>query len=116
VPFRWTEATGLVVLQPLPGDDTTYASGTGVVSLDGTVVAGRSGQKDATGAWSVSNAVVWDDQGVAHSIAEMLTDAGVDLNGFHLDFAYVAPIAGQTVLYGQGTGTDGTRAWVAWLP
>jgi hypothetical protein len=61
-------------------------------------------------------AVVWDDQGAAHSIAERLTDAGVDLNGFHLDYAYVAPVAGQTVLYGQGKGTDGTRAWVAWLP
>jgi probable HAF family extracellular repeat protein len=116
VPFRWTEATGPVVLQPLPGDDATYASGPGVVSLDGTVVAGLSGQRDANGAWSVSNAVVWDDQGAAHSIAQSLTDAGVDLNGFHLDHAHVAPVAGQTVLYGQGKGTDGSRAWVAWLP
>ena len=116
VPFRWTEATGPVVLQPLPGDNTTYASRPGVLSLDGTVVAGLSGQQDANGVWSVSNAVVWDDQGAAHSIAQSLTDAGVDLNGFHLDFAYVAPVAGQTVLYGQGKGTDGSRAWVAWLP
>jgi probable HAF family extracellular repeat protein len=116
VPFRWTEATGPVVLQPLPGDDTTYASGPGVTSLDGTVVAGLSGQRDANAAWSVSNAVVWDDQGAAHSIAQSLTDAGVDLNGFHLDHAFVAPVAGQTVLYGQGKGTDGSRAWVAWLP
>jgi probable HAF family extracellular repeat protein len=115
VQFRWTDATGPVVLQPLLGDDAAYA-GLGGLSPDGAVVGGRSGQLDAMGLYSVSNAVVWDDQGAAHSIAETLTAAGVDLKGFHLDFAYVAPVIGQSVLYGQGTGTDGPRGWVAWLP
>jgi hypothetical protein len=89
----------------------------GGLSLDGTIVVGVSGQRDATGAgWSVANAVAWDDTGAPHSIAASLTDAGIDLNGFELTVPDVAPVTGQTVLYGQGKGTDGSRAWVAWLP
>ena len=114
VHFRWTEATGLVALEPLPGDDTAFAAS---LSLDGSVVAGLSGQPNSMGVgWSVANAVVWDDTGTAHSVAANLTGAGVDLNDFHLDLAYVAPVTGQTVLYGLGKSADGVRAWVAWLP
>ncbi len=113
-PFRWSAESGLVALQPLPGEDDAIVDS---VSSDGSVVAGQSGHRGSSGVtWDIANAVVWDAHGAAHSVADDLGRAGVDLQGFHLDYAGTASVEGEMALHGLGKGREGTRAWVAWLP
>ena len=69
--FLWSASTGAVVLAPLAGHDTSYVR---LMSADGSVAAGTSSFE--LEAWT---AVYWRADGVAHSIAEELAAAGIDL-------------------------------------
>jgi probable HAF family extracellular repeat protein len=107
--FRWTAAAGFVDLPPLAGHDAADAR---KVSADGSVIAGWS----TISASKAAEAVYWDRQGDAHSIAAELVATGVDLQGFNLTGAAVVSTDGTKVFRGLASGPPGIREWVAWLP
>jgi len=95
-------------MQPLPalaGDTWSQVSS---VSEDGDIIVAASGHG------SSSNAVFWDAQGAVHSLAEVLTDAGIDFAGSQLTRIDGAPNA--RVLWGTAQGADGPQVWVVRLP
>ena len=78
--FRWTDATGLVRIDPLPGDNTTDLAGgrkLSPMSADGTVVVGHSRSQDNS-----VRAFIWrDGQGAQELDFEDLHDFGISANG-----------------------------------
>jgi uncharacterized membrane protein len=107
--FRWTEAAGAVDLLPLASD--TY-SGVTSLSSDGATIVGVS--YEAMTAGNPPRAVMWDADGKAHLIADLLQAAGADLRGTIL--TEVESRDGR-LFWGQGIIPSGERrAWVARLP
>jgi uncharacterized membrane protein len=105
--FRWT-AAGTVDLLPLPSDSHSMVKW---LSSDGATMVGIS--YDLMTPQRPSRAVTWDADGNAHSIADLLQAAGVDLRGTSL----------TEVSYGDGhlfwghaiIPSGERRAWVARL-
>jgi len=106
--FRWT-AAGAVELLPLPSDSQSSVTW---LSSDGATMAGIS--YDLMTPQRPSRAVTWDADGKAHSIADLLQAAGVDLCGTILtDVSY----GDGHLFWGQAIIPSGERrAWVARLP
>jgi hypothetical protein len=104
--FRWTPSTGMQPLPALAGDTWSQV---GSVSRDGAIIVGASGHGTS------SNAVFWDAQGAVHSVAEALSNAGIDFSGSQLLSTDGA--ANARVLWGlaQPSGT-GARLWLVRLP
>lgn len=105
--FRWTSSGGMVGLGDLPGGSfNSLAFG---VSADGSVVVGRS--LTASG----FEAFIWDETNGMQRLADVLTDAGLDLTGWTLEQATGVSADGKT-LVGVGTNPSGDdEAWVASL-
>jgi hypothetical protein len=95
-------------MQPLPalaGDTWSLVNG---VSRDGAVIVGASGHDTS------SNAVFWDAQGAVHSVAEVLTNAGIDFAGSQLLSTDGARNA--RVLWGSVQGSNRPQVWLVRLP
>jgi len=106
--FRWT-AAGAVDLLPLSSD--THSSVTWL-SSDGAALAGISYALMTQ--QHPSRAVTWDADGKAHSIADLLQAAGVDLCGTILTGVSYGD---GHLFWGQAIIPSGERrAWVARLP
>jgi uncharacterized membrane protein len=113
--FRWTEASGMVALGALPGSNGSIAEN---ISADGSVIAGESlvSSLSLDPAQQATIAVYWDAGGNVTSLATALAGAGVDLQGFKLEYAYVSPPDGH-LFWGIGSTREGERrGWIARVP
>jgi probable HAF family extracellular repeat protein len=84
--FRWTAATGLAAIEPLPGDLHSTATG---VSDDGRVVVGMSAaeapfQREAVGILGGGRAFRWTAATGVQDLRQVLADAGADMAGVTL--------------------------------
>ncbi|MGL5167813.1 MAG: autotransporter domain-containing protein [Afipia sp.] len=104
--FRWTQATGMVGLGTLAPSD--IESNALAVSADGSVIVGYS-RNDS---W-VSTAFRWTESTGMKSVQSLLTAAGVNITGWHLDSA--TGVSGDgSVIVGSGTDSNGDQqAWIA---
>ena len=102
--FCWTQSSGLVGLGIRPGGDFSIAND---VSADGSVVVGiGSGNSQHT-------ALVWTSVNGWENIADLLSQSGIDLDGWKLEEA-TGISANGTIVVGYGTNPDGnTEAWRA---
>ena len=118
-PFCWTDETGMVLMPEVPYDPPpdppqcdADAIFTGVAGIDddGSLVVGYVGDgRDG------DVAVLWDADGV-HMIADLLSEAGVDLDGWRLLRAHTVSTDGQTIA-GVAVRPDGEHAgWIAVVP
>jgi probable HAF family extracellular repeat protein len=107
--FRWTSGSGMQGLGFLPGLCCfTFAYD---VSADGSVVVGV-----AQAGSGVKEAFVWDASNGMRPLVDVLSDAGLDLAGWHLDEARAISDDGLTIA-GSGRNPNGfTEAWVAVIP
>jgi len=104
VPYRWTEATGMVSLGLLPGDTHGVAFG---VSANGSVVIGSTSSSFG------SRAFVWDSINGIRDLREVLISQRDDLEGWTLIEARGISADGR-VIVGQGTNPAGqTEGWLA---
>jgi probable HAF family extracellular repeat protein len=104
--FRWTAATGMVRLDPIPGDTQSVANG---VNGDGSVVVGES-----LGT-SLPHASRWTAATGMQSVAELLTQAGVDISGWTL-FTTKSVSADGNTMTANGTDPNGKgQGWIATL-
>jgi probable HAF family extracellular repeat protein len=106
--FRWTEAAGMVELHPLPGDVWAIAWST---SADGSIAVGESRREDV---WQMGpgTAVIWVGTQPARSLAEVLSEVGVDVSSFHPRVAIDVSDDGSVVV---GTGTNASGHEEAFL-
>jgi len=74
--FRWTEATGIVDLGPVPGAPGTESRAVGV-SADGNTIVGWGGTPPIN-----LHAFVWTASGGMQNLDQLVADAGIDLEGF----------------------------------
>ena len=109
--FRWTSDGGMVGLGFLPGAGSfSRAEG---VSADGSVVVGFDFPGSVFGK---SDAFIWDETNGMRGLAQVLTELGVDLAGWHLSSANDVSDDGLTIV-GSGTNPSGDlEAWIAVLP
>lgn len=102
--FRWTESSGIVGLGIRPGGDFSIAND---VSADGTAVVGF-GSGD-----SRHSALVWTAVNGWENIADLLSQSGIDLEGWTLNEA-TGISANGAIVVGIGMNPDGnTEAWRA---
>jgi probable HAF family extracellular repeat protein len=105
--FRWTAASGIQALAELPGIGPTATAE--AISGDGNVIVGGAYSGDTLAAFA------WDDFHGSRSIADLLTNQGVDLNGFDLGIARGVSFDGLTIV-GKGVSADGDAlTWIARL-
>jgi hypothetical protein len=105
--FRWTETTGLVVLEPLAGHVATRATSVSPDGIVGGISIGEAGEDEA---------VIRDERGAPESVRGLLDAGGVDVGGFWLDDDLLVVERGR-IVYGLGHDATGARrAWVARLP
>jgi probable HAF family extracellular repeat protein len=102
--FRWTAATGMVSLGDIPGGAGTSQAYD--VSADGSVVVGRASRD------SRFYATRWNAVSGMQPIEELLTAAGINVNGWQLEHAEGISADGN-VIVGIGTNPSGVRE--AWL-
>ena len=76
--FRWTESSGLVGLGIRPGGDFSIAND---VSADGSVIVGFGSGN------SRHSALVWTAANGWENIADLLSQSGIDLDGWTLEEA-----------------------------
>lgn len=100
-PFRWTAKTGLVGLCAADIFATAYA-----VSADGSVVVGQTRNDGQAFRWTAATG--------CQNIQDLLTAAGVNLNGWHLIQA-VGISADGTTIVGNGSHGVSSEAWIARL-
>jgi probable HAF family extracellular repeat protein len=109
--FRWTEETGMVGLDFLPGGTSSNANG---VNADGKVVVGAA--VDASGQ---SQAFRWTARTRMQSVLTLLQAAKADVNlfsGWQLRSANGVSADG-TVITGDGVDPLGqSQGWIARLP
>lgn len=102
--FRWTESSGMVGLGLRPGGDFSIAND---VSEDGSVIVGFGSGDGA------NRALIWTEEEGWENIGDLLSQSGVDLDGWSLDEATGISADGSVVV-GFGTNPDGnTEAWRA---
>jgi uncharacterized membrane protein len=112
--FRYTTRGGMVGLGDLPGGTSeSYARG---VSADGVVIVGIS----STGTTATpigQEAFYWTAFGGLRRLADVATEAGLDLQGFVFERAQAVNADG-TVIVGSGrfAGTGDTQAFLLRLP
>ncbi|MBI3759358.1 MAG: hypothetical protein HY269_06340 [Deltaproteobacteria bacterium] len=105
--FRWKAETGPQFLQEIV---LGYSGGYGV-SPDGRFAFGSS--KTDTNSYGLDG-VIWDEQGVPHSITSLLASWGVSLPDQYLFLAVQGLSADGRTLYGEYAGRE-YDSWVAWL-
>jgi probable HAF family extracellular repeat protein len=108
--FYWTAESGMVGLGDLEGG-VFYSEAYGV-SADGFVVVGSG--------WSTLRgieAAIWTtDNGMqAQSLQDLLISAGLDLTGWHLEYATGISADGLTIV-GYGSHNGYVEGWIATLP
>jgi probable HAF family extracellular repeat protein len=109
--FRWTAGNGMVGLGDLPGGD--FHSLAEAVSADGSVVVGYSRTSFDVG--DEEEAFVWDATNGMRLVEDVLTDAGLDMTGWQLNYARGVSDDGNTIV-GWGTNPDGQQeGWIARL-
>jgi probable HAF family extracellular repeat protein len=109
--FVWNSAQGMFGLGFLPGADLSPRSEARDISAVGDRVVGSAGS-----ATTPDTAIVWDPQSGMRPVAEVLTEAGVDLNGWRLIEATGISDDGR-VIVGRGINSQGRQeAWMALLP
>ncbi len=100
VPFRWTEATGMVGIGVLDEQDDSYAH---AVSEDGSVIVGESGGR----------AFIWTAQTGIRDLTDYLaTDYNLDLQGYVLTNATGISNDGMTIV-GMSDHDD---SWIVVIP
>jgi probable HAF family extracellular repeat protein len=115
--FRWTAATGMQPLGDLPGGG--FQSWAYAISADGSIVVGRGSIQGSCGPFgcgSAGRAFIWDAAHGMRNLQGVLTNLGVNLNGWTLTEARAISANGTTIV---GTGTDSqgqTQAWIVTLP
>jgi hypothetical protein len=105
----------MVALGFLPGSDGSRAEN---ISADGSVIAGESlvSSLSLDPAQQATIAVYWDASGNVTSLATALAAAGVDLQGFKLEYAHVSAPDGH-LFWGIGSTPEGERrGWIARVP
>ncbi len=106
--FIWTSASGMTALEPLSGFGVSEAYG---ISDDGRLIVGASGNGAAT--TFSGTATIWDADGSALSIQELLEAGGINMDGWQLVSAYEISGDGSTII-GIGINPSGNReAWRA---
>lgn len=103
--FYWTASEGLVGLGDLPGG--TFSSAAYGVTRNGDIIVGRGNSVAG------SEAVVWGIDREIKSVAQLLTEEGIDLNGWHLISAL--DISENGVITGAATSPNGSEAYIARL-
>jgi hypothetical protein len=99
-PFRWTQATGLVLLSSTNGVAQA-------VSADGSTIVGSV---------AGSGAFIWTAAGGVQSLSAVLTTDGINLTGWALLSASAISADGQTIA-GAGVDPQGqSAAWIAVIP
>lgn len=106
VPFRWTQAGGMVSLGLPLGATEARAS---AVNADGSVVVGY------TGNFSTTRAFMWTPAGGAVDLNTYLPTLGLDLTGWTLNEATGVSSDGR-VIVGKGLFAGVNQAWVATIP
>ena len=114
-PFRWTEGSGMVSLEPhFPGaiDSAAHA-----VSGDGSVIVGSARQFVEEDSSYAFTAFIWDSSRGTRSLQDVLTgDYGLDLGGLRLTAARGIS-ADARVIVGEAVSPSGaTEAFVAVVP
>jgi probable HAF family extracellular repeat protein len=115
IAFRWTATGGVQDLEnpldlPFPNDYANYALAT---SGDGSIVVGTA---SAFSVGTDSHAVVWDEQGNARLLSDLLRDLGANVDGWTLRSATDISADGR-VIVGNGTSPDGIfQVWRAVIP
>ncbi len=105
--FRWTESTGMVDLGTL-GGNFSYARD---VSADGTVVVGEAANDGGD-----DRAFRWTEVAGMEDLNEVLTDAGVDLDGWVLRHARaISSYNGMDYVVGDGQHNGLNEAYLAEL-
>jgi probable HAF family extracellular repeat protein len=106
---RWTEAEGAVWIGHLPGLSGTVYSFSSDVSADGSVIVGGSGE-DAN-----FRAFLWTNQTGMKTVQQLLSQSGVDLMGWTLQYVSSISADGRSMT-GVGLNPDGhSEGWVAVL-
>ena len=113
--FVWTEATGMVGLGFLGNDDS--ASVASATSGDGQIVGGSASRFDGPRGISVqlasNRAFIWDRFTGMRNLQAVLTDLGLDLEGWTLEGVGGISEDGL-VIVGRGINPAGnTEAWIA---
>lgn len=100
-PWLWREDAGFIRPDPLhgAGDSGWFEA----VSADGSVAVGAP-------------AILWDAEHGIRRLADMLTDAGIDISGWLLQAATDVSADGRTIV-GYGVNPEGNiEAWLVRLP
>lgn len=106
--FRWTESEGMQPLGVLPG--SVPASEAYDTHADGSGIVGTAASDEGQAAF------VWDAERGMRTVKEILEEAGIDLSGWYLHYAWALSDDGLTVV-GDGLNPDSEEeAWVAYLP
>lgn len=108
--FRWTAGEGIV---PLGGPSATISRGSAqAITPDGKTIVGGAEFNDPFD----SGPFVWNEQHGMRSLARMLRDSGISLDGWDLGTAIGVSDDGRTIT-GFGKNPKGeNEAWVAVLP
>jgi len=109
MPFRWTEGSGIVLLdEPLGGDDLARPID---VSANGLAIVGQTFTNNGP------EAVLWDHTNSVRYLQDILVnDLGLDLTGWTLASANAISDDGLTIV-GWGTNPNGDEeAFIATLP
>jgi uncharacterized membrane protein len=105
--FRWTASNGFVPLGTLPDDAIGFSSANDV-SADGSVIVGYAGLFP-------QSAVIWTATKGIQSVQQLLTDAGVNLQGWLLTNA-TGVSADGTIIVGNGIDPAGFgEGWIVRL-
>ncbi len=109
--FRWAGATGIQLLGAVPGQiEYNHAWD---VTPDGSAIVGDSLTSQGFGHF---DAFIWTQKLGMQSLASLLTQSGIDLDGWELGSARGISDNG-TVIVGSGTNPQGQyEAWVIILP
>ena len=111
--FRWDETQGIHGLGHLPGGEGLSVAD--AVSADGAVVIGHGLTERVPGRPSIES-FVWTEARGIESLADVLSDAGLDLSGWQLGLAKGISEDGSTI-FGLGTDPSGrSGVFVAVIP
>jgi probable HAF family extracellular repeat protein len=106
--LRWTPETGMVSLGALQTGGTSFATG---VSADGAKVVGA-----ASVAPNEQEAFLWTPEAGMRRLSDVLSERGVDVNGWQLYFASDISADGKTIVGSAYLSGRGTVGWIVTFP